>query len=73
MIVFNTENKAKHYIKHKNALCKKAQYDDSFMFYSIKKNKVLRVSGWSCGCGCGKGNTMAQVVGKIKQTNNSNN
>lgn len=67
MIVFNTENKAKHYIKHKNVVCKKEQCSDEFTFYSIKKNKVIRVSGWSCGCGCGDGYTTASVIGKIKQ------
>lgn len=70
MIIFNTLKKAEHYVKHKMANRKTDPFNDgdSFGYYVIADNKVLRVWGWRCGCGCTRGNTQASVIGRIKTT-----
>jgi hypothetical protein len=75
MIVFNTLKKAKHYVKHKEAMQKKYRAsdryynDEEFSWYEIADNKVLNVWGWRCGCGCDRGSTSATVIGRIKSFN----
>lgn len=72
-IVFNTVKKAQHYIKHFNK--KMAHEIDTNPYYGgdyhhdylyIEGDRVLRSSGWRCGCGCDRGSNNLAVVGRIK-------
>lgn len=65
-ITFNTLKKAKHYVKHLNAIRNTEEWDEHFSWFTIKDNKVLHVYGWQCGCGCGRASMSAKVVGRIK-------
>jgi len=72
MIVFNTLAKAFHYVKHKNTQYltyrNGPSYDgEHYEYYYTNNKRVLKHSGWTCGCGCGKGSSDTTVIGKIKK------
>lgn len=71
MIIFNTLAKATHYVKHKNkqySTYSNGPYfnNEEYEYYYTKNKRVLKLSGWKCGCGCDRGSNNTTVVGKIK-------
>lgn len=72
MILFNTLNKAKHYVRYKNSVVAKDPYyiqmDECYEVYHISKNLVIKSWGYRCGCGCGAGTNSNLVIGRVKSS-----
>lgn len=72
-IVFNTAKKAEHYVKHFNKKMANdintnpmygGDYHHDYLY--VEKHRVIRNSGWRCGCGCDRGSSNLSIVGRIK-------